>query len=43
MNEVTNLHDDVGEILITEEQIAAKVAELGDRISADYDGRRSPW
>ena len=30
---------DVAEVLLTEEQIAAKVAELGKRISADYAGR----
>jgi hypoxanthine phosphoribosyltransferase len=29
---------DVAEILLTEEQIAAKVAEIGQRISADYAG-----
>jgi hypoxanthine phosphoribosyltransferase len=29
---------DVGEILITEEQIAARVAELGAQITADYTG-----
>ena len=35
-----DLETDVGEILVSEEQIAAKVAELGARISADYSGRR---
>lgn len=40
MKEVANLHEDVGEILLTEEQIAAKVRELGARISVDYAGRR---
>jgi hypoxanthine phosphoribosyltransferase len=30
---------DIGEILIPEDRIAAKVAELGERITADYDGR----
>jgi hypoxanthine phosphoribosyltransferase len=40
MNEVAHLHEDVGEILLTEEEIAAKVRELGARISADYAGRR---
>ncbi len=34
-----NLADDVAEILLTEEQIAAKVAELGRQVSADYAGR----
>jgi hypoxanthine-guanine phosphoribosyltransferase len=27
---------DIGEVLVSEEQIAAKVAELGARIGADY-------
>ena len=40
MRELANLHEDVGEILLTEEEIAAKVRELGARISADYAGRR---
>jgi hypoxanthine phosphoribosyltransferase len=35
----TDLRADVGQILLTEDQIAAKVAELGARISHDYDGR----
>jgi len=30
---------DVAEVLLTEEQIAARVAELGRQISADYAGR----
>jgi hypoxanthine phosphoribosyltransferase len=34
-----NLADDVAEILLSEEQIAAKVAELGRQVSADYAGR----
>ena len=34
-----DLHEDVAEILVSEEQIAATVAELGSRISADYAGR----
>jgi hypoxanthine phosphoribosyltransferase len=34
-----DLHADVAEVLLTEDQIAAKVAELGQRISADYQGR----
>src|SRR5258705_9064925 len=34
------LHGDVGEILLTEEEIDAKVRELGARISVDYRGRR---
>src|SRR3954468_17379998 len=35
-----DLEADVGEILVSEDRIAAKVAELGARISADYAGRR---
>ncbi len=34
-----DLVSDVAEVLLSEEQIAAKVAEMGARISADYDGR----
>ena len=34
-----DLRGDIGEILLTEEAIAAKVAELGRRITADYAGR----
>ena len=34
-----DLHADIAEILLTEEQIATRVAELGARISADYQGR----
>jgi len=33
-----DLVSDVAEVLLTEEQIAAKVAELGQKISADYAG-----
>jgi len=36
----TDLHADVGQILLSEERIAAKVAELGRAITADYAGRR---
>src|ERR671922_2010621 len=35
-----DLEADVGEILVSEDQIAGKVAELGAQISADYDGRQ---
>ena len=35
-----DLAADVGEVLLTEEAIQAKVAELGARISADYGDRR---
>jgi len=34
-----DLVSDVAEVLLTEEQIAAKVAELGKQISTDYAGR----
>ena len=40
MNEHANLHGDIGQILLTEEEIDAMVRELGARISADYRGRR---
>ena len=40
MSAAPDLHGDVGEILLTEEQIAVKVRELGARISVDYAGRR---
>jgi len=33
-----DLHHDIAEVLVTEEQIRAKVAELGQRISDDYHG-----
>src|SRR5918999_5414779 len=35
---VPDLASDVGEVLVTEEQIRAKVTELGARIGADYAG-----
>ena len=35
----TELHGDIGEILLPEDRIAAKVAELGARISAVYADR----
>lgn len=31
---------DMAEILISEEQLAARIAELGAQITADYDGKR---
>jgi hypoxanthine phosphoribosyltransferase len=34
-----DLHDDIAQILLTEEQISMRVAELGARITADYQGR----
>ena len=33
------LMDDVGEILITEEELQARIAELGKAISVDYQGK----
>ena len=36
----SDLHADIGEVLLSEEQIATKVAELGRAIAADYAGRR---
>jgi hypoxanthine phosphoribosyltransferase len=36
---VVDLHADIAEILLTEEQISTRVAELGSRISADEQGR----
>jgi hypoxanthine phosphoribosyltransferase len=35
-----DLESDIGDILLTEEQIQSRVAELGARISADYAGRQ---
>lgn len=40
MRRTTDLVDDVAEVLLTEDQIQARVAELGARISADYAGRQ---
>lgn len=34
-----DLHSDVATVLVSEEQIRDKVAELGSRLSADYAGR----
>ena len=39
MTRTIDLSADIGDILLTEEQIADKVAELGRRIAADYAGR----
>ena len=33
------IHDDVEEILLTDAQIRARVAELGSQLSRDFDGR----
>ena len=36
---VHNQDQDIAQVLITEEQIAARVKELGEEISKDYDGK----
>jgi hypoxanthine phosphoribosyltransferase len=33
------MHEDIAEILITEEEIRAKIAELGEQITHDYRGK----
>ncbi|HEY7590759.1 MAG TPA: hypoxanthine phosphoribosyltransferase [Candidatus Limnocylindrales bacterium] len=40
MIRTVDLERDVAEVLLTEEQIQSKVAELGRRIAADYGGRQ---
>ncbi len=40
MNSPVDLQSDVAEVLVSEEQIQAKVRELGARISRDYAGRQ---
>ena len=37
------MHDDIQTILVTEEQLQAKVAQLGARISQDYAGKDCCW
>ncbi len=39
MSAVTKLHDGVGEVLLTEEQIQARVREMGEQLSRDYEGK----
>src|SRR2546423_10591125 len=34
-----DLHDDISEILVTEEEIRSKVVELGEQITRDYQGK----
>ena len=34
-----SMHQDIDHILVSEEQLKAKVAELGAQISADYEGK----
>jgi hypoxanthine phosphoribosyltransferase len=38
MDEV-NMHDDISEVLISEEEIGHKVVDLGERITRDYKGK----
>ena len=33
------MHEDIKQILLTKEQIAARVAEMGKQITADYQGK----
>ena len=35
-----SMHDDIKTVLVSEEQLKAKVAELGAQISKDYEGRQ---
>ncbi len=37
---MTNRHDDIKEVLLTQPQIADKVAQLGAALAADYAGKR---
>jgi hypoxanthine phosphoribosyltransferase len=34
-----NMHEDISEVLITEEEIRARVTELGEKITHDYRGK----
>lgn len=34
-----SMHDDIKEILVSEEQLKARIAELGAQISKDYEGK----
>lgn len=34
-----NMHEDIAEILLTDAEIQAKVVELGQQITADYEGK----
>src|SRR5512139_1225692 len=40
MSQSIDMQSDIGEILLTEEEIGAKVAELGRRIAEDYAGKQ---
>ena len=39
MNEIRQLRDDIEKVLVTEEEIRQKVAELGEQITRDYRGK----
>src|SRR3954469_19788637 len=39
MSDTIKLHPDIEGVLISEEQIQARVRELGEQISRDYEGR----
>ena len=34
-----SMHDDIKNVLVSEEELKAKVAELGAQISRDYEGK----
>ena len=40
MTRTADLQADIGEVLLSEEVIAARVAELARQIAADYAGRK---
>ena len=33
------MHEDIKQVLLTKEEIAARVAEMGKQITADYQGK----
>lgn len=39
MQDIHNMHEDIAEVLITQEEIQDKVAELGEQIARDYQGK----
>ena len=39
MSRTIDLHADIGDVLLTEDEIRDKTAELGRQICADYAGR----
>ena len=38
-----SMHDDIKTVLVSEEQLKAKVAELGAQISRDYAGKKDEY